>query len=85
MHSKGSAGCSIRMLQLWYQKEEQQGRGLTHSHFQRNQFSFERKRHKDTGDLIGEITMNEAEKHKMQREGTHQEHDPETEIKCKTF
>lgn len=73
------------MLQLWYQMEEQHARGVTHSHFQGNQSSFDSKRFKDTGDLVRELAMKEAEKHKKQREGRHQEHVLEIKVKCKTF
>lgn len=84
-HSKSSAGFSTDILQLQHQMEEQHARGLTHPHFQGNQSSFERKRNKDTADLAREITMKEDEKHKKQREGRHQKHDPDIKVKFKTF
>lgn len=84
-HTKSSAGFSTHILQLQHQMEEQHARGLTQPHFQGNQPSFERNRNKDTADLVREITMKEAEKHKKQREGRHQKHDPDIKAKFKTF
>lgn len=37
--------------------------------------------HKDAGDLIREITVKEAEKHKKQREGRLEKHNSEIKVK----